>query len=264
MNFMDVASGTTAGSEHARTGRNNQDAFLIRKTPELLLAIVCDGCSSGSSGVSHNEVGAWLGAHVVADAITRAARHPTMDWVAIRRDVVQSLRHTLSTMGGTSRALVNDLFLFTLVVAVVTPDQASFAAIGDGVVFVNGERVALGPYENNMPPYVAYNLVESTIHPTLLDFQVLRTLPTRELQSFLVGTDGVEDLVEASEMNIPGSPHAVGAIDRLWTEDRFFHNPDAIRRHLTLLNGGIDRRHSAHLRDDTTLVVGRRIHDFQV
>ncbi len=121
----------------------------------------------------------------------------------------------------------------------------------------NGERIKLGPFPGNAPPYLGYALIDSAIDPMLLRFNVFATMPTEQLQSFLLGTDGVEDLVQLWDTILPnGKP--IGVIDRLWEEDRFFTNPDMLRRHLALVNGGIDHRHPGGLTDDTTAVVGRR------
>lgn len=255
-----VASGTIIGADHVRVGRNNQDARCVLQDADRLVVVVCDGCSSGAGGigVSSNEVGAQLGARVVANRLWEATHGGFDSSLAyVRSGVVNVLRDVHRAVGGTSEALY-DLFLFTVVTAVVTRDFATFAAIGDGAVFVNGQRFPLGPFPDNQPPYLAYHLVSSRIDPHLLRFQQVARIPTAELQSFLIGTDGVDDLVAAAgEATVSGA--LVGPVERLWTEDRFFKNPDALRRHLLMANGGVMRKPPTHLKDDTTLVVGRRI-----
>jgi hypothetical protein len=77
-----LASGTTIGYDHSRTGRNNQDAYKIIQTPEVTVAVVCDGCSSGVNGVSHNELGAWIGACAVAEETYRIVTSPSWEWPA--------------------------------------------------------------------------------------------------------------------------------------------------------------------------------------
>lgn len=101
----------------------------------------------------------------------------------------------------------------------------------------------------------------------MLQFQINRIVPTDELQSFLIGTDGVQDLVEAANKTLPGKEQLIGNIDALWKQDRFFSNPDAVRRHLAGINRDFVARDSVRstrrsevgrLPDDTTLIVGRR------
>ncbi|MDO8622315.1 MAG: protein phosphatase 2C domain-containing protein, partial [bacterium] len=55
------------------------------------------------------------------------------------------------------------------------------------------------------------------------------------------------------------------SIDQFWTDDRYFRNPDMVRRRLTLVNreavraeNGMLARTPGLLPDDTTLVVIRR------
>jgi hypothetical protein len=263
----EIAFGSILGIEHARVGRNNQDAACVRVFGDQIVAVVCDGCSSGIPGhPSHNEVGAQLGARIVASAIVAQLNDTgDVDWWKLANDTTASLRFVLASMGAATAdsadvGTVLDMFLFTTVIAVVGARKATFAALGDGAVFVNGEPIRFGGFPGNMPPYLGYRLIPSQISPDLLWFSVLKEMPAAELDSFLVGSDGVEYLVAAGERPMPGGTLPVGDISLLWTEDRYFKNPDAIRRRLTLVNGGVERRHPGYLKDDTTLVVGRRRH----
>ena len=266
---FEIATGTVAGTEHTRVGKHNQDALCVRRDEKRIVAVVCDGCSSGATGSSHNELGARFGANLVATEvwhdIANGVDEPS--WPLVRYRAVDKLRTMVSYMGGLpggnadlglSRSeLVGDMFLFTILVACITPTRATFAAIGDGTPIVNGERIKLGPFPNNAPPYIGYALVESAIPRELLNFNVFTSMPTEDLQSFLLGTDGVDDLIRSWDRVLPNGQH-VGVVDRLWTDDRIFRNTDVLRRHLTLANGGIDHRHPGLLPDDTTLVTGRR------
>ena len=143
---------------------------------------------------------------------------------------------------GVPGRVLEDLFLFTVVGAVVTRDATSFAAIGDGVAFLNGARLPLGAFEDNAPPYLAYALSNLETPPPR--FERLASVDTREVASILLATDGAEGLLDATL--------AVGLPD-LWRQDRIFRNPDGLRRWLSLA----DRR-GAGLSDDTTVVVLRR------
>ena len=67
MRGFQVAGGSVTGRAHAVLGRGNQDAFAWVDDDGVLVAVVCDGCSSGR----HSEVGAHLGARLVATAVGR-------------------------------------------------------------------------------------------------------------------------------------------------------------------------------------------------
>lgn len=69
---FEVAGGSVVGTAHGRIGRNNQDAWAVRAGPEGVVAIVADGCGSGGS----SEVGARLGATLLAEGLLRRLRWP--------------------------------------------------------------------------------------------------------------------------------------------------------------------------------------------
>ncbi len=265
MTNFEFASGTVQGTDHVRAGKNNQDAFYLRQTANHTVAVVCDGCSSGK----HSEAGANFGALLVSHVIERQlticeAAKQLLNWSWIRREVVEELYKWAKSMGAVkadgsvSSTFVNSYLLFTCVAAVITDDYAEFVTVGDGVIIVNGETVPVGTFENNAPPYLAYGLMKTSMPADMLEFKVHKTLLTAELQSFLIGSDGVGSLIAAESKPWPGKAELIGPISKLWTEDRFFKNPDIGRRHLTLINGGLGFRLSGHLEDDTTFISGRR------
>lgn len=248
---FELAAGSVAGRDHRLEGRNNQDAAHMLQLPQATVAVVCDGCGSGR----HSEVGAALGSRLIVQAIVEndldKLNEPAF-WEAIREHVLRDLDALARRMGGPRPAILEEFFLFTVVGAVMVPAGAAFFSLGDGLIVVNGERIPLGPFPNNAPPYLGYGTQSFTVH---------RTLPTDTVDHFLIGTDGVFDLVAAADKPLPGKDDLVGPIERLWTDDRFFANPDRLRRHLALANRDVvrgDRHERGLLSDDTTIVAGRR------
>ncbi|MBI3420951.1 MAG: protein phosphatase 2C domain-containing protein [Candidatus Sungbacteria bacterium] len=282
--LFEVAAGSVVGRDHAGrgnllTGRNNQDAYFFGGK-DVLVGLVCDGCSQGP----HSEVGANIGAYLIGCIlessiatsllqvqISRSKKDAVDEyfkWVHSRAmaqiDVVA--KNMFSTQGQkTFSEVVGDYFLFTTVGFLVTPEVTVIFSVGDGVYCVNGEISRIGPYPNNQPPYLAYGLLSTRMDPQLLQFACHAVMPTSEVQSILVGTDGVDDLIAAEQKCIPGKSEFVGPLSQFWLEDRFFR-PDQIRRRLALLNSevtcvdsqGTLIRQPGLLRDDTTLVVVRR------
>lgn len=268
---FELAWGTITGREHARTGKNNQDACHADADGEALVAVVCDGCSSGR----HSEVGAQIGARLLVEAVRgnlasalaseqgrrradspagAAPRQATEQppailadarfWEAVRREVLRDLRLVATRMGGNLPQIIHEYFLFTAVGAVVTPRHAALFSLGDGLLVLNGDLHRLGPFPGNQPPYLGYALDERTARgfpPGALRFQVRRIFPGDALHSLLLGTDGVEDLVK------------LGSLRRFWEDDRYFNNPDMVRRALALIG-----KEPGLLPDDTTLLVIRR------
>src|SRR5206468_1221764 len=96
------------------------------------------------------------------------------------------------------------------------------------------DPVPLGPFPDNAPPYLGYRLLDQP--GEALELALLRALPTQDVHTLLIGSDGVGDLVMACEATLPGGRERVGPIDQFFRKDVYFRNPDAVRRRLALLN----------------------------
>jgi len=265
-----VAGGSVPGTDHTKPGQpgwtNNHDAFTWRGLRSGgFVAVVCDGCGSGK----HSEVGSHLGANLLAQTITDDVEKLHIEGrplaqIALGRvqQIVLGYFATLAkATGGSFSQTINDYFLFTIVGAIVTPEEYCIFSLGDGVFILNGDVYPLGPFPNNSPPYLMYNLAGSSLldaNPALLNLQVQARGSTKDLNWLLIGTDGVLDLINAKGKTIPGRKETVGAIEQ-FLSDSCMQNPDGIRRRLAVLNretvedgrsirGGL-------LTDDTTFII---------
>lgn len=273
------SNGSVVGRDHILAGRPNQDACRMIRSDKCLVAVVCDGCSDGL----HNEVGAQLGANLIAKALYDQLQHygyslPNSEskesyvfWEHIRQDVLTTLRVAVRGMGGSFSWTVGNYFLFTVMGAVITQSNTIVFSLGDGLYAVNGEPTRIGPFPGNAPPYLAYGgLVESSLadtSPRLLKFQIQCWTDTSNLQSLLIGSDGLVDFMEAKDKKLPGKQEMLGDLSQFWTEGKYFKNPDMVRRRLALANRECTIpdwenkrlvREAGLLPDDTTLVAIRR------
>ncbi|MDB4960706.1 MAG: hypothetical protein JWP01_705 [Myxococcales bacterium] len=253
---MRSAAAAVTGARHLRAGRNGQDAAAAwtgeRMAAEPLGAIVvCDGCGSGAS----SEVGARLGAQLVLAALTAellAGQPPTSAelWARVRGEVAEVLARIVAAMPGDREQIIHDHFLFTIVAAAVAGDHVGVWVLGDGAYAIAGGQRAvssprvLGPFENNQPPYLAYDLLgaPATAH-----------LETAHVPSgsVIVATDGVAEIDLASLT----SPSEI---------ERYLRHSDALRRRLAVLATSgeridwherrIDRR-AASLQDDGAIAI---------
>ncbi len=287
-----VLGGSVIGREHREAGRNNQDCHLVESESDCIVALVADGCSSSKS----SEVGARIGVRLTTKAIrfhwrrfvtrTNPADLPKASfphWERVRQDVLAQLRVVAMGMGDNFGEIVEEFLMFTLVGVLITPWETYFFSIGDGKIVVNEENIPIGPFPGNMPPYIGYGLVETSLsreRPELLSFLIHRRLPTTELHSFLIGSDGLDDFERSEGHPIPGQTRPVGPLSQFWYDNGLYqmipnrekmglleHNEDLVRRRLHLVGrdvGKIDplsRQHTVFhglLSDDTTLIVGRR------
>ena len=220
MDKFEWAKGSVTGREHIRINKNNQDAVLIKSTADYVIGIVADGCGSKT----HSEVGAWLGVEILVEAI---ANH-----------LPQSLtEETLDTIGEQvidrlpKLSNFQDYYLFTLLGFVVTSTDTIVFGCGDGLFSINGDLSQLS-FENNAPPYLIYSGTK---------LEVYKRIPTEQLMSIVIGTDGLEDWLEAKDLS------------QFSQSDKYFKNPDQVRRTLA-----IAQKTESLLADDTTLITLRR------
>ncbi len=251
---FEIAGGSIPGQAHVAAGRNNQDAYAWEASPHAIVAVVCDGCGSAP----HSEVGAAIGARLV---VRSALRHlprsldPADLLERVRLDVLRRLRLlalVMSRDATTFARTVLEHFLFTIVGAVVTNRLATTFSLGDGLVVRDGERWQLGPFPGNEPPYLAYALLARSGEHR---FEVHRPVPVAEVRSLLLATDGAIELEHLADRAVLGRNERVGPLEQFSSDDRFFRNPDMVRRRLVVVSRGA---HGGRLPDDTTLVVLRR------
>ncbi|MEI6331512.1 MAG: protein phosphatase 2C domain-containing protein [Pseudanabaena sp.] len=247
--------GSIIGRNHVLAGKNNQDAYGIVANEKFIIAVVCDGCGSGK----HSEVGAKLGARLVIAEISNLLNQEVNQdsqistaefWDLIKLSLLQKLKDFVALANG-DMEFVNDYLLFTIVGFAITPSETVTFSMGDGAIAINGKLNQIPAYPNNAPPYLAYGLYK----PEAISFKIRDRLPTSELESLLIATDGIDDLVKVEDIN------------QFWLEDRYFKNPDAVRRKLAMLNREETKpdwnkreivKRSGVLSDDTTLIVIRK------
>jgi hypothetical protein len=248
---FEIAGGSVAGRAHVAAGRNNQDAFYWVCRGDRAVAVVCDGCSGGP----HNEVGAKLGARLMGEALLGLLVEPRSMEEALECAGNEVLRALGALAVGMSAGSGRDYsetiaqhFLFTIVGLALAHGAATLFALGDGLVWLNGEKSELGPFANNQPPYLGYGLLTDAREAERTTFRILAQVPQTALESALIATDGVADL------DAERGRTAHGPVSQFWTEDKFFRNPDQVRRRLTVASR---RPEGGALSDDTTLVVVR-------
>jgi hypothetical protein len=242
---FEAATGSLTGAAHTATGAPNQDDAHVARGRACLVAVVCDGCTRQP----RSHVGAAIGARLIGtglqrqlDRCTRPADVSAQAYYEellerVRLDACTHLRLLAQAMGDSVGSVAEAFFLFTAVGVALTEADAVLFWIGDGVVAVNGEVDRIGPYPDNRPPYVGYGLPGLRVDgfaPEALRFQA-RVLPVEEIDSCVVGTDGVGALVDGADRPTPtGAPF--GPLARLWERDLHFRNPDGLRRTLATAN----------------------------
>lgn len=270
---FEVTAGSVAGRDHRLAGRNSQDACAMISRPFVLTAFACDGCSSSPK----SEVGANLGARLLAEFLGKSLETigpgTRLDFATLtkhceraRVDMLAYLRVIGRQLGGSFTTVVSEHFLFTAIGIIATPAFVAVVAAGDGLYAINGKVAQLGPFPGNAPPYLGYGLLDADqISGPVPLLEVVAIMPTPDVQSVLVGTDGAFDLQAKADRYIPGTSEPLGPLSQFWENAKFFANPDALRRRLTVAGRDIVRKCDEELQtdpsllsDDTTLIVLRR------
>jgi len=239
MNTISARSAAVSGARHLRVARNGQDAAATWVGDGAGAIVVCDGCGSGAS----SEVGARLGAQLVIGAV--AARllrgeRPSALWSGVRAQVTAILGQLAEAMPGDRAAAIRDHLLFTIIAAAASGDEVCVWAIGDGG-YAFGDRVrVLGPFADNQPPYLAYDL---------LDMPAIAHLDATDASAgtVMVATDGAIELGVGPLIDAAALAH-----------------PDGLRRRLAVRARGSERidwdarrivRTPAALQDDGAVAV---------
>ena len=272
--IFELAQGGVYGKDHRPIATGSQDSSAHLINLESMIAVVCDGCGSEP----HSEVGAQVGARLFVQSLAKQLTTDLSSEEDARRILNRARDGALrlisllaDNMGSNFMQIINNYFLFTMVGMAVYRDKALFFSFGDGVIIINGETIQLGPFPDNKPPYMSYHLIrdrlETSLPPDYLDFRIHRLMPIEQLNHCLLGTDGLHHFMAAAGEKLPGRNEPVGPIDQFWTQDRFFRNPDMVRRRLFMTNREVItvptgnsslHRELGHLDDDTTLIVVRR------
>jgi len=190
------------GTDHIHTKTNRQDYVLTYSDRDITCGVVCDGCSSGQ----FSEFGACFIANLVIKLL-KTNREATAElltvemMIEIKRaiDSVLFLLHDYSTTLPIDIAhFIEHHFLSTFVFCMIAGDRIIIGRCGDGLTIVNG--IADIADQKNAPHYIAYNNVPKFLLSTSdlngIEIQVLNEV---EVNSIVIGTDGLVPLLEANE-----------------------------------------------------------------
>ena len=249
--------------------KNNQDAYHWVHGRNCSFAVVCDGCSSGK----HSEVGAQLVSRALSEIVISMADLVLDDsldaifgnefWQQVEQSLLEYIKETARPMGKSMSQTINDFWLCTIVSALITPLSTYVATVGDGCYSVNGQIHHLKPGVMNSPTYLAYQITGTTLQltdPDSLKLRVHNAYDTDGINSLILASDGIDDLIKHADSNLPGKAERIGPLAQ-FTAERFFLNPDNVRRRLALIGLETVRDSmivSSPLTDDTTLIVIRR------
>lgn len=241
MSEFQLTTGSVPGREHTRLMRNNQDGVGANVEREVAVAVVTDGCGSGSS----SEVGARLGAWFLTAKLPGLAREFGVGPQLATRASDALLTWMTSVVEPTMQdealaGWVSEQWLFTFLCAVMDSRKALVFGIGDGVWSADGGvGQVLVAAEDNAPDYLGYRLVPKSLLSTKREVGVPVVHFFGEAQQLAVATDGLSG--EAA------------TLQKLCADKQVWRNPVALQRRLNVL-----AMKEKVLQDDATVALIKR------
>ena len=207
-----------AEGETEQLGYGNQDFFGTRECLRGTVVVVSDGCGSAPDSRTGSAAMVRLALNGCEELLTGEGAIPPPEEFCTRLEayVLEGIRQAASPLARSTEQLngvLHDSYLATLWVAVVTPFwTAILGDVGDGFWAVNGDLKVVKAGGENEPDYLTYRLMdaEQFAHVGL---RVVKVIPTDELQSLLLGTDGIEPIVHTVEGRF--------SVQHLWSDSRY-------------------------------------------
>ena len=264
-----ISAGSVVGAHHRKTFKNNQDAFAVVESEHGVIAVVCDGCGSGK----YSEVGAQLGAKYIVNYLAQQLHVDSEVGAELKIDRLAEFKHEwqpllaglqqhavefLTTIAKNlcpceqfSESILNH-FLFTIIGVVITKYQCVVFSFGDGVFSVNGEVTVID--QNNTPEYLGYGVL-SEEKRWQFEFEIQKIIPTAEVESLLIATDGFDQVYSEAETKFKYLTGEISVAEfcQFETGPKYLKNRSLLQKRLNVigLNHGL-------LGDDTTVVLIRR------
>lgn len=250
---LSIVGASIPGTSHTCPGkpfwRNNQDSFVIDHSPNRVIGVICDGCGSGE----HSEVGSFLCSRILMqlfkETVIAGESRVIPPWEWVQKYLWRVLDRVIRELGPDKIETTCDGFLFTIIGVIATDKNVCVFSFGDGVSVVNQYVTVLPSGEDNTPPYLMYREIGSSLATEKLQFSV-ETRKTKDVESVIIGSDGMEDLLKFDS----------NAIETILANDTF-SNPDALRRYLARINKETvveGRIKHGPLSDDTTIIAVRK------
>ena len=273
--------GSVIGADHVKSKKNCQDALMIIQKKDLTVAFVSDGCGDAVDS-PFSEVGSRLGVAMVVNRIVSQLENKArwrwdwclnsaVFWKDVQEYTLEKIEDVARGLGGDYAKNVVNHFLFTLVGMVMTPELTTFVGLGDGYYFLNGDKYQMmSETKDNMPVYLAYNLVETNLKKMAPEDLILRprkTALTSSVDSLMIATDGLNGVLADPKKLVPGTKTEVGGPEEFWSNPKYFDNPFSLGWRLNLLAS--EKRtmvwdeqrmeiHAPIVTDDLALVVANR------
>ncbi|MBP6256616.1 protein phosphatase 2C domain-containing protein [Patescibacteria group bacterium] len=253
---VEFTAGSIIGASHRKKGGNNQDSYTTYCDDTLFIGLISDGCSNKDNPYSRSDVGSALLCEFTTSSIL-SLRHQIGNetfFQTLFLDVCDRIALHLSLIEQPER-YASKYLQATLLGCIICDNQVWIFSCGDGLYFLNGTQYTILPQEGNSPVYLAYKftpVLPNTLSSETLDrelrFHVQQSICMDEVDSVLLGSDGLQELIDAHDQIIHVRNEPIGEINQWWTKDLYFRNPVSATNWLRMMNEG------GYCKDDVTLI----------
>lgn len=133
--------------------------------------------------------------------------------------------------------MLKEAFLFSFLMAVVTPEWTTVIGLGDGVFGINGDFKALtSSIDARHPCFVGYALRPELELEEQTNLQAHRPWPTKQVESICIGSDGVMHLLAAEKKALARSESRALNLKQLTDPDKLRANPNFLQAELRQTN----------------------------
>ncbi|MFC1645475.1 protein phosphatase 2C domain-containing protein [Patescibacteria group bacterium] len=239
-----VGMGTSAGlshkGPHGPETINSHDAVApIEVNGEVIGGVICDGCGT----MPHSEVGAKWGVAIISRLIVRELENKgNVDWVLLADEVVESIEAAATGFqlaGQDVRGVINEFFLFTIMVVVAIDDKIVIASCGDGAFRIDEKVYKITSPVFNTPTYLSYRIVGSRCYvPDEIKINVVCEFPVKDLKKgVVIGSDGLLSLLEGNpeELFHPALLRGEGTQLRIWLRSKIFDQANQLTDDVSLV-----------------------------
>lgn len=244
-------SASTRGAHHREMGTPNQDHHRIVSSEDALILCVSDGCG----GMPQSQVGSEAMTRIAPAVIQAYLEHhktqptflfSTRDLLMIAQEIRAQLKAEAQARCENNQTpllkVLQEMYLATVICAVILPQQTYVLHGGDGCVYLNGHDLSLPHVARLAPKFLVYgglDLPQGYCPEDEYGLHLLHEINTHKLDQLLIATDGLHDFHHCSWLT--------GRVSQFWQNERFFEDEMSLQSRLEELA-------SARLDDDTTLI----------
>ena len=225
------------GRDHELAKKNRQDALSFFKEKDKIIGVVCDGC--GESQFS--EIGSSLLSIFTLNLLKQIEYEITESSLSFQEHIKILIKRQLETeitrfIQKTMQSLliettieeidfIKDYFLSTILFFIINEHLSVVGHCGDGVIIVNKDIYTIN--QTGSPHYISYKCIPKEVldkRSSELDFFNIEMYPTDSVSQIVIGSDGLEPIINANLMD-----HLLGTQKRqlqrrfnLWQEQKMF------------------------------------------